>query len=117
MTVARFRSDGQPDATFGANGVASVNIAQGGKAAELARGVVVQSSGKVVISGNVEHDPAATGDAARDTDVALARFDETGKLDPTFATGGVVRLDLSTGVADGTAYRGDTTWGADPARQ
>ncbi len=111
MAVARFRSDGQPDATFGTNGVATVNVAQGGKAAELARGVVVQSSGKVVISGTVEHDPTAAGDAARDTDIALARLDDSGKLDPTFGTGGVVRLDLSRGVADGTAYRGDTAWG------
>lgn len=111
MALARFRPDGGLDATFGTNGVASVNVAQGGKAAELARGVVVQSTGKVVISGTVEHDPAATGDSARDTDIALARFDGTGKLDPTFGNGGVVRLDLSTGVADGTAYRADTAWG------
>ncbi|MDQ3980397.1 MAG: hypothetical protein M3314_12715 [Actinomycetota bacterium] len=111
MAVGRFRPDGQLDPSFGSNGVASVNVAQGGKAAELARGVVVQSAGKVVISGTVEHDPIATGDAARDTNIALARFDEKGKLDPTFGTGGVVKLDLSTGVADGTSFRGDTAWG------
>ncbi len=111
MAVVRFRADGQLDAGFGTNGVASVNVAQGGRAAELARGVVVQSTGKVVISGPVEHDPAATGDSARDTDIALARFDETGTLDPTFGSGGVVKLDLSTGVADGNAYRADTAWG------
>ena len=111
MSVARFRPDGQLDSSFGTNGVASVNVAQGGKAAELARGVVVQSSGKVVISGTMEHDPAAAGDGARDTDIAVARFDQAGKLDPTFGTGGLVKLDLSTGVADGSAYRGDTAWG------
>ena len=111
MAVARFRPDGQLDSTFGADGVASVNVAQGGKTAELARGVVVQSTGKVVISGTMEHDPAATGDPARDTDIAVARFDQAGKPDPTFGSGGVVKLDLSTGVADGSAYRGDTAWG------
>ena len=111
MAVARFRPDGQLDPTFGTNGVASVNVASGGKAAELARGVVVQSGGKVVISGTIEHDPAATGDGARDTDIALARFDQSGKLDPSFGSGGVVKLDLSTGVADGGSFRGDTAWG------
>ena len=111
MAVARFRPDGRLDGGFGTDGVASVNVARGGKSAELARGVVVQSSGKVVISGPVEHDPGASGDAARDTDIAVARFDQSGKLDPTFGSGGVMRLDLSTGVAEGTAFRGDTAWG------
>ena len=111
MAVTRFTTEGALDAGFGAGGVATVNVAKGGKAVELARSVVVQSSGKVVVAGPVEHDPAASGDAAKDTDVALARFDETGRLDPTFGTGGVVRLDLSTGVVDGTAFRADTAWG------
>jgi uncharacterized delta-60 repeat protein len=111
MAVTRFKPDGTVDSGFGANGVATVNVAKGGKAVELARGVVVQSGGKVVVAGPVEHDPAAAGDAAKDTDIALARFDETGRLDPAFGTGGVVRLDLSTGAAEGTAFRGDTVWG------
>jgi uncharacterized delta-60 repeat protein len=111
LAVARFTPAGTLDAGFGTAGVASVNVAKGGKAVELARGVVVQSSGKVVVAGPVEHDPAASGDAAKDTDIAVARFDSSGKLDPSFGTGGVVRLDLSTGVAEGTAFRGDTSWG------
>ena len=111
MSVTRFNADGAVDAGFGAKGTATVNVAQGGKAVELARGVVVQGDGKVVIAGPVEHDPAASGDAAKDTDIALARFDHSGRLDPAFGTGGVVRLDLSTGVAEGTAFRGDTVWG------
>ncbi|HEX2175952.1 MAG TPA: delta-60 repeat domain-containing protein, partial [Nocardioidaceae bacterium] len=32
MAVARFRADGQLDESFGTKGVASVNVAQGGKA-------------------------------------------------------------------------------------
>lgn len=111
MAVTRFNADGSLDAGFGANGTATVNVAKGGKAVELARGVVVQADGKVVVAGPVEHDPAASGDAAKDTDIALARFDQAGRLDPGFGTAGVVRLDLSTGVAEGTAYRGDTVWG------
>jgi uncharacterized delta-60 repeat protein len=64
-----------------------------------------------VITGPVEHDPTASGDAARDTDIAVVRFDATGQLDPTFGTNGIVRLDLSTVVVSGTAFRGDTSWG------
>ncbi|MDP1806799.1 MAG: hypothetical protein Q8K72_16590, partial [Acidimicrobiales bacterium] len=111
MAVTRFNDGGGLDAGFGTNGTATVNVAKGGKAVELARGVVVQNDGKVVIAGPVEHDPAASGDAAKDTDIALARFDQSGRLDPAFGTAGVVRLDLSTGVAEGTAFRGDNVWG------
>jgi uncharacterized delta-60 repeat protein len=111
MAVTRFNDGGGLDAGFGTNGTATVNVAKGGKAVELARGVVVQNDGKVVIAGPVEHDPAASGDAAKDTDIALARFDSSGRLDPAFGTAGVVKLDLSTGVAEGTAYRGDSVWG------
>ena len=102
MAVTRFGADGSVDRAFGADGVAKVNVARGGKAVELARSVVVQSDGKVVVAGPVEQDPAASGDAAKETDIALARFDETGKLDASFGDGGVIRLDLSAT---------DTVWG------
>ncbi|MGI8809700.1 MAG: hypothetical protein ACR2KK_18040 [Acidimicrobiales bacterium] len=102
MAVTRFRADGALDTAFGTDGVAAVNVAKGGKAVELARSVVVQGGGQVVVAGPVEHDPSASGDAAKETDIALARFDDAGRLDPGFGTGGVVRLDLSTV---------DTVWG------
>jgi uncharacterized delta-60 repeat protein len=112
MAIARFGETGGLDASFGSNGIATVNVAVGtGKKAELARAVVIQSDGKVVIAGPIEHDATATGDAARDTDIAVARFDTTGQLDPTFGANGITRLDLSTGTVSGTAFRGDTVWG------
>jgi uncharacterized delta-60 repeat protein len=74
--------------------------------------VVVQSTGKIVLAGPVEHDPAATGDAAKDTDIAVVRFDATGKLDPAFGKDGVARIDLGTGKAiSATAFVGDNPWG------
>jgi uncharacterized delta-60 repeat protein len=85
MAVTRFTADGAVDAGFGAAGTATVNVAQGGKAAELARGVVVQSDGKVVIAG-----------PASETEVAVARFGPAGRLDHTFGDQGIVRLDLNT---------------------
>ena len=111
MALARLSPTGSLDTSLGQGGIATVNVAVGGKTAEFARGVVVQSGGKIVIAGPVEHDPSATGDAARDTDIAVVRFDSTGQLDPTFGINGIVRLDLSTGVVDGPAFRGDTSWG------
>lgn len=112
MVLAKLGPDGALDAAFGEGGVATVNVAPGGKTVELARAVVVQSDGKVVISGPFEKDPTATGDAAKDTDVALVRFDAAGRPDPTFGEEGVARLDLGRGKAvDDETYLADNAWG------
>lgn len=104
--VRRFNADGTPDMTWGTNGVATHNLAVGA-GGEVARGVVVQSTGKVVVLATVEHAGAAD---ARDRDVALARFNADGTLDTAFGTGGVVTLDLSDGVLDGETYVADSAW-------
>jgi uncharacterized delta-60 repeat protein len=112
MAVARIDATGALDKTFGTNGFAVANAAVGGKTAELARSVAIQSDGKIVIGGPIEHDTKATGDAAKDTDAAVARFDNTGKLDTTFGKGGIAIIDFGTGKAtSATAYVGDTSWG------
>jgi uncharacterized delta-60 repeat protein len=112
LAVARFDADGALDKTFGTNGIASVNVAVGGKAVEIARGVVVQADGKVVVAGPVEHAPGAAGNDGKDTDIAVARFDDTGKIDTSFGTAGVARIDLGVGKAvSETSYLGDTSWG------
>jgi uncharacterized delta-60 repeat protein len=42
----------------------------------------------------------------------VARFDTSGKLDPSFGTGGIAKLDLGTGrITTGTTFVGDTSWG------
>ena len=112
FALAKVDATGKLDKSFGKEGVASVNVAIGGKALELARGLTVQSTGKIVIAGPVEHDVTATGNAAKDTDVALVRFDNTGKIDTTFGKAGVAIFDLGTGKAiSETAFVGDTSWG------
>ena len=85
MAVTRFTADGAVDAGFGAAGTATVNVAQGGKTVELARGVVVQGDGQVVVAG-----------PASETEVAVSRFDTAGRLDQTLGYQGIVRLDLSS---------------------
>lgn len=111
MVLVRLTSSGSLDPSFGDNGIARINVAVGGKTAELARGLAVQSDGKIVIAGPIEHDVTGPVATARDTDIAVVRFDSTGQLDPTFGSNGLIRLDLSTGVPSGTAFRGDTVWG------
>jgi uncharacterized delta-60 repeat protein len=112
LSVSKLKADGSLDTAFGTAGVASVNVAVGGKTAEVARAVAVQSDGKVLIGGPFEHDPKAAGDAAKDLDIAVARFDATGKPDTTFGTGGVAKVDLGTGRAvNENTYLADTSWG------
>ena len=64
-----------------------------------------------MIAGPMEHGTAATGDSARDTDIAMARFNTTRHLDQAFETNGMRRLDLTTETVSGKAFRGDTAWG------
>ena len=111
MAVARINEDGSPDTSFDDDGIATVNVAVGGESGERASGMAVQSSGKVVLAGPVEHDPAAEGPAASDTDIAAVRLNEDGSPDASFGEDGVARLDLSTGMAVDDSFLGDTMYG------
>ncbi|MGH2688572.1 MAG: hypothetical protein ACRDKW_07175 [Actinomycetota bacterium] len=113
MALVRLDASGVPDKAFGGgDGVATVNLAVGGRTAEIGRSVAVQSDGKVLLAGPFEHNPSAPGAAAEDTDVAVSRFDATGNLDPSYGTGGTARLDLGTGAAiSDEDWVGDTMWG------
>lgn len=107
FVVAKFKSTGELDKSFGTNGFTKKNVIAK-KGGEVARGIVVQSSGKIVIAGTVE--PRAATDE-RDRDVAVVRFNADGSVDNTFGTDGVVILDLSAGELVGTRYLADSQWG------
>lgn len=107
LLLAKFTPAGALDATFGSDGVVVRNVANGTNG-ELFRGVVVQASGKIVVSGTIEHAGATD---ARDRDLALARFNVDGTTDTTFGTDGVVTLDLSAGAPNGTSFLADSAWG------
>lgn len=98
LLLAKFLPNGELDPSFGNDGVVTHNVAVGGGGRERARGVVVQSTGHIVIAGAAEHDPAAAGLLANDTDIVLVRFDAGGAVDASFGTDGLVRLDLNEGV-------------------
>ncbi|MBX9583726.1 MAG: hypothetical protein K2X87_25775 [Gemmataceae bacterium] len=87
FVVAKVRADGTLDPAFGAGGVATVpfdTFAVGVAAAPL-------PDGGVLVAGNLQHpgDPYGfTGD------LALARLDAGGNLDPSFGAGGTRVVDI-----------------------
>ena len=105
--VAKLLPSGGLDTTFGTGGFVTRNLAVGTNG-ELCRNLVVQSTGKLVVACTVEHVGAAD---ARDRDIAVARFNADGSKDTTFGTDGILTLDLSTGVVNGTAFSADSAWG------
>ncbi len=116
LIVAKFLPYGALDTSFGNDGIAVKNVAVGGTSRELARGIVLQSTGKIVIAGAAEHDPDAVGLLAHDTDIVLVRFNDDGSIDTTFGEDGVVTLDLNDGVEglnaanEPTLLAGDGQW-------
>ena len=117
MLVAKFTPSGELDTSFGNGGVAVKNVAVGGTSREIARGIVVQSNGKVVIAGAAEHDADAAGVLAADTDMVLVRFNADGTVDASFGdTHGVASVDLNDGVSAPTSgtpalIGADAQWG------
>jgi uncharacterized delta-60 repeat protein len=112
--VAKFSPEGVLDTTFGVGGYAIRNVAVGTNG-EFARGIVVQATGKIVISETVEHAGATD---ARDRDVALLRFNANGSKDATFGVDGILIENLSDGVVIPPAtvggkdsYLADSNWG------
>ncbi|MEV6977549.1 calcium-binding protein [Kitasatospora sp. NPDC093806] len=88
---------GDLDTTFGTGGRVTTDFGGGG--ADEARGVVVQSDGKIVVAGY----------AGATDDFALARYNPDGSLDTGFGTGGKVTTDFAGGSdeARGLALQGD----------
>jgi uncharacterized delta-60 repeat protein len=83
IVVARFLSDGSTDSSFGAGGVVSTLIGTDSRAYAVAR----QTDGKLVVAGWARF--------GSNINFALVRYDDTGALDPTFGTGGIVTTALA----------------------
>lgn len=108
--VGHFDADGELDTSFGTGGWYTRNLAVG-LGGEIARGITLQSDGKIVVVATVEH--VATGADPRDRDIALFRLNTDGTLDTTFGTDGVELIDLTDGEAlpaPSTAYVADSAW-------
>ncbi|HSV15918.1 MAG TPA: PKD domain-containing protein, partial [Tepidisphaeraceae bacterium] len=84
FAVARFDSNLNPDSSFGSGGfVTTTAVGQGGGAT----GIAVGADGKIVAVGV----RSAAGQSV------LARYDNTGLLDPSFGSGGIVLAGPSAG--------------------
>jgi uncharacterized delta-60 repeat protein len=79
FAVARFNGDGSLDGSFGNGGKVLMRIGTGD---DWAKGLVIQTDGKIVVGGTTS---AAAGD-----DFVLVRFNTDGSLDNSFGAGGIV---------------------------
>jgi uncharacterized delta-60 repeat protein len=87
--LARFNSDGTPDATFGSGGEVGIDFFG---FADACFAVAVQTDGKILAAGG------AFGDA--DNNFALVRLNSDGSVDGTFGVGGKVSEDFGEGIND-----------------
>ncbi len=88
FAVVRYLADGATDSTFGANGVALVDVGEGN---DQAQAVALQPDGKLVVAGS-----AVNG---LTSDFALVRLNADGSLDGSFGEGGTVTTDFGIGSA------------------
>jgi uncharacterized delta-60 repeat protein len=139
FAVAKLRSDGSKDLDFGeGDGVASINLraapfaqppanADGTFPAtptgtqEIARGVLLQSDGKIVITGQAETPASPAPFDSRDIDVYAVRFNADGTLDESYggpgnspdpALAGVSRINMTNGDAAANTLVSDNAWGS-----
>src|ERR1044071_3789345 len=88
FALARYRTDGQPDTSFGNGGALTTSF--GGNFAAVSA-LMVQPDGKIVVAGTVDFNPDLPGSGL---DFALARYNSSGTLDGTFGKGGKVVFDF-----------------------
>lgn len=115
--VARYNLDGTPDASFGDNGVVAPPISGPGDASSQsgwepastwANDVATAAGGAVVLGGGTSQWGTWTSSkngtyCSECPQPMLARFDSTGHLDPSFGSGGLLRLAKP----DGSAFVGE----------
>jgi len=90
--VMRLHADGTFDTTFGTNGIVRTPIGTG---EDIGNAMVLQPDGRIVVAGT-----AVITDNRHD--FAIARYTNTGALDPTFGTGGFTTTPVGPG--DDVAY-------------
>ncbi len=81
IALLRYNSDGSPDNTFGGDGIVIYDI---GSPANEANDVILQENGKFIVAGNTN------------MDLAVARFNENGSIDSSFAENGIIIIDAGS---------------------
>jgi uncharacterized delta-60 repeat protein len=85
FALARYNPDGTLDPSFGTGGLVTTDFAATN---DQAVGLIVQADGKLVAAGSTDVIPGGS-------DLALARYNPDGTLDPSFGTGGKVTTDFA----------------------
>ena len=86
--LVRLLGDGSLDTTFGTNGLVSTPFTTQN---DFARSIALQADGKVVLAGQL-------GNSSTNADIGLARYTNSGALDSTFGTDGLVQVDFFGGL-------------------
>ena len=86
--IARYLTNGAVDDEFGPEGTGIVRTDFDGSTTDTANGVVVDPEGRIVVAGHAR--------LLFQHDFAVARYDESGILDPSFGGDGLVTTDLGT---------------------
>lgn len=84
FAVARYNTNGSLDTTFSADGMLTTDL---GTASDIGEGVVIQSDGKILVTGE-------TQPGGNNENFALVRYNTNGSLDNTFGTGGITTTDF-----------------------
>jgi uncharacterized delta-60 repeat protein len=99
FVVTRYLAGGALDPSFGDSGVAITDF---GGSKDWAYALALQPDGRIVVAG--------VSDRSGSQDFALARYDSTGHLDPSFGNGGLVLTPvrpLTTDIVHGLAIQPD----------
>jgi uncharacterized delta-60 repeat protein len=97
FALARYRSDGSLDPSFGGDGRVTTSFGGTNEGAEIG-GIAIDSRGKIVAAGHVEYQA-----------FTFARYNPNGTLDDSFGTGGRLktRFGASASASSVTNYPGD----------
>jgi uncharacterized delta-60 repeat protein len=90
FALARYRTDGTLDPTFGSNGKVLTNFTPG---SDLALGIAIQPNRRIVAAGHA----GGTRAAPRDHRFAIARYRPNGALDRTFSGNGKRMVNFTPG--------------------
>ena len=99
FAVARYLSDGSLDTGFSGDGRQTTDFASG---SDLANGVALQADGRIVVAGSAV-------ESGQSSNVAVARYQADGELDPTFSGDGRQTTDFagSLDAGNGVAVQAD----------
>jgi uncharacterized delta-60 repeat protein len=100
LLLARYNSDGSPDASLGSNGGLVITDVAGADVGGSA--IALDRLGRIVVAGVSQRRVTSYYDTdfLLDSDFLLTRYNSDGSLDTSFGNGGLVITDLSGGSSD-----------------